>query len=277
MQKFKKNWLKVVSLVLVVGLGMAVIGGLAGFAVRDTTSISSNEFSRGALDSNGIHVETKQSIYTKDDFSCMGLKIEQDFESHATYDVYYYDVNGRFLKAEKGLSGNYTADDDFLLAKSARVVIHPEIPEDEDAEDYTIGFFEVYGIAKELKITVDKEQKYPYESANLYDEKKLQTVDGNSYTSKIALFDSKNKSVYEKYDVYVPASVEESFVLKFIDSNSTEWIPELSDNFYTSQTVGDWVKISFAISDLDQTAEYVSFQLGVPSTTSGCYIFGYND
>lgn len=279
MKKFKKNWKKILSLGLVIVIGMAAIGGIAGFAARDTRTIPSTSFSRGGLDDKGIHVDTKQSIYTKEAIACSGLTIEQDFESHATYDVFYYDVNDSFLKADKGLYGKYTVDSDLFLAKYARIVIHPEIPADADAKTYSIGFFEVYEIANDLKITVDKEQKYLYDdSVNFYDDSKVYEVgDGLKSTTDIVLFDKNGDVIYDNYDIYIPiTSSGASYKIVLTASDGSVWTPDVSHGFQTEKIIGDWLKVSFNVSDYIGAEDYISFKFQVPSSVSGCYVFGYN-
>ena len=261
MKKIKKSWVKILSLALVAVLGFAVIGGIAGFATRDTRTIPSTSFSRGGLDDKGIHVDTKQSIYTKEAFECSGLKIEQDFESHATYDVYYYDYDGNFLKSDKGLSGNYTADSKFTLAKCARIVIHPEIPVDE--KEYEIGYFEVYGIAKNVKITVAKDSSYQYsDSKNLYEEDSvIKSTDTKTIT--LSLLDEDSEATFNKYDVWVKVTTTGDSSVIVTMSGETVVDADIKQS--------GWTVYTFEVPEECP----VNCSLTIP-LSADCYIFGYN-
>lgn len=267
MKKIKKNWKKIISLALVAIIGTFTLGSLTTFAIRDTKTISATEFSRGTLDDKGVHVPSKQSLYTKEAFGCKGLCVEPDFEFHGTYDVYYYDANDKFLKSDKGIVGNYTADKEFNLAKYARIVIHPDISANEDADEYKIGYFEVYGIASDVKITVDKDQNYLYQdSVNLY---KNASSNGENKTSEnIFVFGENGEAVYKKYDIYV--SFGEASSVDFINSAGVKVFA--SDNFYSEDTFSNWKK--FSVTVLDDSI-FESFTVKIPSS-SECYIFGYN-
>ena len=144
--KLKEKTKSIIKTVAVV-LGIAMILGLVvGFLGNDRKTISSTEFKRGDLDANGQFVESDVAIYTKDAFSCDGLRIEPAFESNLTYDVYYYDVNGTLLASKTNLEGLF--EEDFPMADRARVVIHPEKPADVKASDWTIRFWEIIGRLK---------------------------------------------------------------------------------------------------------------------------------
>ena len=290
MRRFKKSWKKILSLGLVIIIGISAIGGIAGFAARDTKTISSTAFSRGALDENGMYVKTKQSIYTEKAFECIGLCIEQDFESHATYDVYYYDYDGKFLESRKGLTGTYS--EDYAFAKLARIVIHPTIPEDETENDFSIKFYEVYGIANDFTIKVNKNQEYLYEdSINLYNEDKASTdkscrdtatgdwstntlydVNGAKTTEKIEVFDENGKAVYEKYDVYVKFSIPAKTDLHVCLGDSDGTVVKRFDKALREINDEGWVKFTFEIPG---DVEFEHLRITMPSDAD-CYIFGYN-
>ena len=138
MRKFIRRipWRDILIFVLV---GTFVIGGLVGItsAIKnDKTEISNIEFKRGALDANGLYVESKTSIYTKDLIECVGLEIEPDFEVSGNYQVFYYDTNKQFLGAsplmDAQTGGVYVKGNEYPLAVYCRIVISPEAPEDED-------------------------------------------------------------------------------------------------------------------------------------------------
>lgn len=162
MAKFRRkaSWKRIVCAVLVTVLVASLGGALISFAVRDTKTIPSSAFSVGGLNENGKYIADDKSIYTKEAFECIGLRVQPDFESQVTYDVYYYDYDDRLVEVKKGLSSVY--DEDFPLAQYCRIVIHPEIPEDTTKSEFKIKWYQVSGYADDIKITVDRKQEYLY-------------------------------------------------------------------------------------------------------------------
>ena len=285
--KFKTNWKKILCAILAVILCITVIGGIAALAKDETKSISSTEFTRGALDENGKYVKSDQSIYTEEAFGCIGLRVQPDFEANSTFDVYYYDYDGKFIEAKLGLSETY--DEDSPLAKTARIVIHPEIPEDVDKDEFKIAFYEVYGIANQFDITVNKKQNYKYEnSVNLYDAKT--SVEGFSITDNsgnrntVSLVENEHARTsnavsvngeYEYYDVYIKC-IEPLYCYvnaAFGDaegnvfSGYSKWIPvdELKD--------GEWRMLTLEVPDED-TVDHL--RVSFPKNCE-VIIYGYND
>ena len=281
--KFKKNskFKKILCAVLVIGAVVGIGALVSSFARNDDKTVRSSEFSVGALDENGKYVEDKQSIYTKDAFECVGLRIEPDFEADLTYDVYYYDANEKLLEAKVGLTEVY--DEDFPLAKICRVVIHPAIPEGETAKDFKISWNEVKSFAKQVKITVDKNQDNRYsDSVNLYVAENAQL--GKSFNSEEAILTltdnaahkvSENIVVsgdYEYYDVYVKKTSgadSSAVVIAGTDGNEilARELCSLSD-----VNDGEWRKMTIEVPEFEGSAYLV---VRMPAETE-CYVYGYN-
>ena len=270
--KNKLNWKQIICAVLVVASSIAAIGGIASFTGSKTKTISSLAFKVGALDDNGKYVEDNQSIYTKDAFECIGLRVEPDFDADLTYDVYYYNEKGEVINTKLDHEGVY--DEDFPLAYKARVVIHPEIPEDAD-DDWKISFLEVSNYASKVKISVDRKQKYLYEGLlNLYDSEKVTAnksyLDGNVKPSEYdsdTLYDREYGVVtdkislvgYEKIDIFVKSNnikggrAYETFVSCFFaKEDGSIAATDGSCHFakqYSAQYCEEWVKISLDIPE----------------------------
>ena len=162
--KFRKGRLRqLISAILVCVLLAGVAGGVVAIVNNDTKKIRATAFSVGALDANGVYVESKTSIYTKELIECQGLTIEPDFEAKGTYKVFYYDSNKNFIGATEAIDaedGVYI-NDDFPLASYARLMITPEVSFDDAGnvvDNFKIRFYEVYGYANDYKVTVNKNQ-----------------------------------------------------------------------------------------------------------------------
>ena len=281
--KFKKNgkFKKIICFVLVAAVVVALGAFAVGFTKKDTKTIGASAFSVGSLDENGKYVEDKQSIYTEEAFECIGLRIAPDFEAKLTYDVYYYDYNEKLIEAKTGLTEVY--DEDFPLAKLCRVVIHPAIPEGETARNFDIGYFEKIKFAKEVTITVDRNQKYPYsDSVNLYVADNAQLGKTfNSDAASVLLTDDAASKVseeitvtgdYDYYDVYVKKSDVSAKLAVVIASGEENTIlaRELADLSNVSD--GEWCKITIFVPDFENEAYLL---VRMPSA-SECYVYGYN-
>ena len=280
---FKKKNLKkigsIVAVVLVIALAAAIVAGVTSSVRAETKTLSPTIFSVGGLDENGVHVETDNSIYTKDAFRCSGLRIEPDFESHSTYDVYYYDYDLEFVEAKMGLSKVY--DEDYPpLASYVRIVIHPK---NSDDKDFKINFWDILGYADDITITVDKDQDFKYDMNNLY-------IDDNSETGKsfnygednetLTIFDSTVQKVseripvyYENYDVYIRwTAVFNDYSAAVVVTENDKVIARVNRNML-GEKAGEWVKLELTLDSVEHGYELM-VKLPVDAE---CYIFGYND
>ena len=288
--KRKISWKKVICGVFVAIIVICCIGGISScFREDNTKTISSSVFSRGGLDENGEHVVTNKSLVTEESFDCIGLRIVPDFDSHLTYDVYYYDYYDNLIEKKLGLKKTY--DEDFPLAKTCRIVIHPEGSDDKDFE---IGYFDVRGIAKKLTITVDKEQKYLYDySINLYNEDTLTSgkslFDDSNYTfNSVSLYsnpgakatesfkitDADGEVIYEKYDIYVRFGIPARANLHALLASADGTKVAVFSKDLVNMSVGDWTKITVEIPDDISKIDHL--RVSMPNDAD-CYIFGYND
>lgn len=275
----RSNWKGLVSAIVAVLVFIGIVAGVAALVGNDTKTISSSAFSVGGLDSNGKYVSTNKTIVTKNAFECVGLRVEPDFDSNVTYDVYYYDFNGKFIESKLGLTEIY--DEDYPLAKLARIVIHPEIPEDTDLDDFKIRFWEVGGIANGLKITVNKDQDYKYESGNLFNESECDEetgfeFNGNTF-SEIQISDVHTFStscIYENYDIYVRVCAEYKDFIRacVVASDGAGIISKTELNTYNYEEDA-WVKLSINLKSVVEGST-LNVMIGEQSEV---YIFGYNE
>ncbi len=149
------SWKKFISISLAALLVMGVaVGGFTLFG-SDTRSVSPTVFSVGGLDKDGEYVEQKNTIFTEDLIECQGLEITPDVKCTSTYKVYLYGHDKELISSTDVLSGNYKLTN--TAVQYCRIMI---IPADSNEEDYTIGFFDVFGIANQYDITVNRKQSF---------------------------------------------------------------------------------------------------------------------
>lgn len=150
--KSKKTWKNI----LVIGLAViTLIGAIVGLTAlfrksEETTKEISPSWAIGGLTETGAYLKTKESIYTKDAFECKGLNVKIDFDNNVSYRIFFYDYDDNFVSSTSKLTANYNEDID-VLVKSARIVITPN-------DDSKISWYEKNSYAKQLTISVDKEQ-----------------------------------------------------------------------------------------------------------------------
>ena len=150
----RKTNSSLISAILVIALVIGAVGVFTSLGDKDTRTISSFAFSKGEIDSSGKVKSSNTAIYTTDMFLCQGLTIEVDFEASLKYAVYYYRQDGSFVGKTELLNSLYEKGEEFASAKYARVVLYPELKGEK------INFWEVYTYAKNLVITVSKEQNF---------------------------------------------------------------------------------------------------------------------
>ena len=215
------KFIKLVFAVLLIG---GIIFACVKFFDRDTKTISMFEFEVGAIDENGDYKQDKQSICTKEMFSCAGLNVEPSFEYSGTYRIFFYNMDRDFICSTESLTNVYTEEIP-AAARYARVMITPDAPLDEDASSFSINYFEKFGYAREVTISVSKNQTFK----NLLDtavvkEGKIFNLTNNSTTYD--LIGAANRSVVD------PFNYQHNRACKLVN-NSSETVYVL---FYISLT-----------------------------------------
>ena len=163
----KSSWRKVLTVGLSVLLICGAVAGCVALFGKDTKTIGAGEFTRGKINPfDGKYVESTTSIYTKDAFPCQGLRVVPDFESSGEFEVFFYDAHGNLMESSGAQRDTYEAD--MPEASCARVVYTPDKPADVKAADWSIGILEVSKYARQLTITVDKDQTEYKTSNDLY-------------------------------------------------------------------------------------------------------------
>ena len=199
MAKLKRKTRNILSIILVTLLTFGLGFGIYSIVSTKTKTISPTIFSVGGVSNNGEYIANKTSLYNEEMFECQGLRIERDFESTVKYEIHYYDVVQKYLGSVSCSDDNYVISEPFLNARYCRVVVKPNRTKD-------IGYFEKYSIAKQLKITVDKDQDY-VDNHNVFN------YDNNNYGFTVSgstlNFNSSNVD-YDSYYLQV-AETKESF------------------------------------------------------------------
>ena len=287
----KSKLTKIISLVLA---GLVLFGAVAGIVAitkQKTETISPLSFHVGEIDKNGEQQESKTAVYS-DAFGCIGLKVEPKFDSHGTYDIFYYDYLGNFLVAKTGLIKAY--DETYPLAKTARVVYHPDIPEDVNARDFEIKWYEVASYASNLVITVDKDQYFRYEESgnlvmeeNIVTNKTYENISENPYTINVNNFTDGNgwlvkpitiEESYDKVDVFLKVNQKDAgfvFILSADENGKVVSVRSVDTRVENGFVEGTWDCYSF---DFEKTnASQIVVFSSYAGINADVQIYAYND
>ena len=146
----------IITAIFAVAILAGIIAVCVAFFGKDTKTISFASFSTGDLDANGEFTKSATTVYTKDYFECQGLAVEIDFESSSEYEVFYYREDKSFIGSTGALDDYYEKGLTYDNAKYAKIVIYPEL----EAGVTKIALWDVWKYAKDLKITVNKDQTF---------------------------------------------------------------------------------------------------------------------
>lgn len=197
--KLKRKTRNILSIILVTLLTFGLGFGIYSIASTKTKTISPTIFSVGGIGNDGKHIKNKLTLYNEDYIECQGLRIERDFESTVKYDIHYYDVAENYLGSVSCTDDNYSLSNNFSNARYCRVVIKPQ------NRTKDISIFETYSIAKQLKITVDKDQDY-VSKYNVFD---YETENSGFNVSSGKLVKNSNND-YNSY--YVKVAKEKNYI-----------------------------------------------------------------
>lgn len=154
---------EIISVLLVAAILIAAISGIVVYSARTHKKVSSTVFSRGALDSNGKHVDSDTCLYTEELIQCRGLLVEVDFEAKLEYEIYFYRADESFISSTGRLVDDYTLEG-YDNAKYCRIVIIPELKDGADK----IRFWEVTSYAKQLTVKVAIDQTFEPAYSSLF-------------------------------------------------------------------------------------------------------------
>ena len=154
MKKKTKKFLTILlSIVLTVGI---ITAGVFLLKPKDTKRIYPTYHIGSVNNETGLYLESDDAIYS-DLFECQGLKIEPNFNSKVSYSVYFYRFDESLVDSELNLTTTYEAPENDIV-KYARIVIMPDRG-DKSEEDYKIWFWNILGIADDIKVSVNTKQK----------------------------------------------------------------------------------------------------------------------
>ena len=152
---------EIISVLLVAAILIAAISGIVVYSARTHRTVSSTVFSRGALDSNGKHINSDTAIYTEELIQCRGLIVEVDFEAKLEYEIFFYRADESFIGSTGPLTEDYELSG-YDNAKYCRIVITPVLKDGADK----IRFWEVLSYADQItvKVAIDQEFEPVYSS-----------------------------------------------------------------------------------------------------------------
>ena len=141
-----------VGVVLAIILAFGLIATLFVKLDRQTTTttIGGEAYSIGTLDDTGEPTETNTAIYMRKSITTDGLKCELAEDAKIKYELFFYDVEGKFLESTGDLTADWAGEVP-EGAESVKVMITPTAD-----EDGKVSLVEVLGYANQLTVTVNK-------------------------------------------------------------------------------------------------------------------------
>ena len=257
MAKFKKKFnfksMKTWKKVLLVGLaGLTLVGAVAGIGAllnkaEEDTKIINPSYAIGGLTEQGQYLETKESIYTKNAFGCQGLDVELAFDNNISYRIFFYNNDNDFISATKKQTSNYDEDLTPINAVSCRVVITPN-------DDDKISWYEINDYAKQIEISVNKEQT-PYKPVNLYQ------IDSSLINKKI---DVDTGEIIDGPNFYISNWIDVKAGQKYVVGFEDNYVVNQTALFYLKHTDGTIDTSESVKLVLQGTGEMVWFDFVVP-------------
>ena len=146
----RKGWKKILSIGLAILAAAGAIFGVVklGQKMKDETKKITPTFAVGALGEDGKYIkDSKSSLYTKDSIEAKGLEVILDFDANITYEVFWYDSQGNFVKS----SGDLNNGTSFYapINHTARIEVTPIWDNDIHEEDRVINWYEKFEYTKQ--------------------------------------------------------------------------------------------------------------------------------
>ena len=197
-RKFKWSWRRLLSFGLAVLLICGAVAGVSALVevAEDDKKTISPVFKIGGLSDEGIATDNKGALFTPEAFKADGLEINLDFDSHLSYQVYYYTPDDEYV----GCTEKFTKSGSPYLAPGlyARVVLYP-IWGQLDDEDMEISWYEVFGYTSDVEIRVTKDGKAKLSG---FEEVKLNS---DVFSSSVGVYRPQgdlNNSAYQNFMSY---------------------------------------------------------------------------
>lgn len=145
-----------VKWVITLLVGLLLIGAIIGLFIKldrqtSTTTIGGEAYSIGLIDDTGANESGDTAIYLREAITTDGLTCKLAKDAKISYQLFYYDKDGKFLSASDVMTADFDSSDIPEGAESVRIMITPT-----DDEDGKVTFTEVLGYANQLIVTVNR-------------------------------------------------------------------------------------------------------------------------
>ena len=118
-------------------------------------------FTAGSLSAtSGEYVESETSLYTKNLVECKGITITPDFESDSTYQIFWYNRDGKFIGSENVTDGAFDGKTP-TIAKYCRIVLTPDLTDElKEDKDFKFNLFNTSKYADDINVKVYRDQTF---------------------------------------------------------------------------------------------------------------------
>lgn len=152
---------KLVSIVSIALAGLLLIGILSAVVLikpKSVNKIFSSDFVIGKIDSHGKFADSDDYICTKNYIACDGLVINPNFTTDTKFQVFFYDVNGNFVKNTEELSSKYKFVGSVPYVEYCKIMLIPDT-NGKPTSEFKVKKRQKSLYVNDFEITVDKVQE----------------------------------------------------------------------------------------------------------------------
>lgn len=159
MAKIKRKTVNIIVTILTVILLVSVSSAVLFSKTAKEKNISTTAFVIGKITDNGEFLSSDDYVCTNKLIGVDGLTIKPKYNAKSKFQVFFYDINYKYVYNTEILSNKYEFIDAIPFVEYCRIMILPERGE-QTAEEFKINVFNKRSYVNEFKITVAKEQTF---------------------------------------------------------------------------------------------------------------------
>ena len=143
----------------IIAIGLLVLAGFVALAfskidgLQVNRKLTKSDYHVGAISvESGKIIESKQNFYS-DLFEVEDAEIKINEDATASYKVFFYDEDGKYIESTASLTEDLSADSIPETAKYFRIVVTPALVDEEPVE---CSAFNVSRYVSQISVTVAK-------------------------------------------------------------------------------------------------------------------------
>ena len=151
--------LGVISIILAILLTVGIASALILLKPKQNIEIDSSKFIVGKITDKGEFMSSDDYLCTEELIACDGLTIKPVFNAKSKFQIFFYDVNYKFIYSSNVSSEKFEFLDSVPFVEYCRIMILPE-RDGKAADEFKVTIFNKSKYVNEFAITVNKEQVF---------------------------------------------------------------------------------------------------------------------